>query len=66
MPEDVMRYPFNWALLKHSPGGGNQVKMRSCGLTTKVDVVPMPVANSSRTAGSVIRDKTSCNCPAGS
>jgi hypothetical protein len=38
MPEDVMRYPFNWALLQHSPGGGNQVKMRSCGFNNVVDV----------------------------
>ena len=23
MPEDVMRYPLYWALLKHYPGGGD-------------------------------------------
>jgi hypothetical protein len=28
VPEYVMRYSFYWALLKHPPGGGDQVKMR--------------------------------------
>jgi hypothetical protein len=37
MPGDVMRYAFNWALLKRSPGGGNQVK-QVMGLKTLVDV----------------------------
>jgi hypothetical protein len=28
MPEDVMRYLFYLALLKHCPGGGDQFKVR--------------------------------------
>jgi hypothetical protein len=38
MPEYVMRYPFYWALLKHRPGGGDQVKMRRRRFNDKVDV----------------------------
>jgi hypothetical protein len=33
-----MRYPLYWALLKHCPGGGDQVKMRRRRLDYVVDV----------------------------
>ena len=33
-----MRYPLYWALLKRCPGGGDQVKVRSCKLDYVVEV----------------------------
>jgi hypothetical protein len=38
MPEYVMRYPFDWALLKHCSGSGDQIKMRCRRLGDVVDV----------------------------
>jgi hypothetical protein len=38
MPEYVMRYPFYRTLLKHHPGGSDQVKMRRRRLNDIVDV----------------------------
>jgi hypothetical protein len=58
MPEDVMRYPFNWALLNHIPGGNHQAKMRSCGLTNESRCrypCPSRIAAAPRDPSSVIR-----------